>query len=75
ATVDIRYPINQFEIQGSDGLYTAGIMWSSSLKNNGIQRVFVNPYGDFSTKMYAGPAIDKVITLDEFTIHQMRYYF
>lgn len=75
AVVDIKYPVNQFEMQGADGLYTAGIMWSSSLKNNGLQRTFVNPYGDSSTKMYAGPAIDKVINLEKFTIHQMRYYF
>lgn len=73
--IDIRYPINNFEIQGADGLYTSGISWSSSLKNNGIQRVFINPYGDSSTKMYAGPAIDRTITAEKFTIHQMRYYF
>lgn len=75
SSVDFDYPINKFEIQGKDNEYTSGIIWSSSLKNNGISNLLVKPYSDNSTKLYAGPAINKSVTLDPFSIHQFRYYF
>ncbi|HGN2081000.1 TPA: hypothetical protein ACKRYD_002847 [Providencia stuartii] len=73
--VNFNYPINKFEIQGRDNAYTAGIIWSSSLDNNGKSHLAVKPYGDYSTKFYAGPAVNELITLKPFSIHQFRYYF
>ncbi|CAB5645793.1 hypothetical protein AB6H26_14710 [Providencia hangzhouensis] len=75
SSVDFDYPINKFEIQGRDNAYTAGIIWSSSLDNNGVSNLLVKPYGDSSTKLYSGPAINKLVTLKPFSIHQFRYYF
>lgn len=75
SSVTFEYPINKFEIQGRDNAYTAGIIWSSSLKNNSISNLLVKPYSDNSTKLYSGPAINKTMTLEPFSIHQLRYYF
>ncbi|WP_435781819.1 hypothetical protein [Providencia hangzhouensis] len=73
--VNFSYPINKFEIQGKDGAYTSGIIWSSSLNNNGVSNLLIKPYADSSTKLYAGPSLNTVITLEAFSIHQLRYYF
>ncbi|CAB5642857.1 hypothetical protein [Providencia rettgeri] len=73
--IEFNYPINSFEMQSSDNLYTTGIAWSASLKNTDVSNVLIKPYADRSTKLYAGPSTGKVINLQKFTIHQMRYHF
>lgn len=73
--IEFQYPVNSYEMQSSDNLYTAGIVWGVSLKNTDVSNVLIKPYTDSSTKFYAGPSTGKVINLEKFTIHQMRYYF
>lgn len=75
SNIPITYPATSYEIQSKDNLYTAGIVWSTSLKNVDSSRVAIKPYPtDSSTKLYAGLSTGRVITLDSFTVHQMRYY-
>ncbi|MBG5927894.1 MULTISPECIES: hypothetical protein [Providencia] len=76
SNIQIEYPINNYEIQSADDFYTAGIVWSTSLKNVDSSRVAIKPYPtDSSTKLYAGLSTGKTITLEKFTCHQLRYYY
>ncbi|CAB5681844.1 Uncharacterised protein [Providencia rettgeri] len=76
SNIIIDYPINSYEIQSLDDLYTAGILWSTSLENVDSSRVAIKPYvNDSSTKLYAGLSTGKTIELKKFSIHQFRYYY
>ncbi|MEX0397290.1 hypothetical protein KDV94_15555 [Providencia rettgeri] len=75
SSVTFNYAINKFEIQGKDNAFTTGLVWSSSLNNNKISNLLVKPYGDNSTKLYAGPVVSEALLLKPFSIHQFRYYF
>ncbi|MDI9092597.1 MULTISPECIES: hypothetical protein [Providencia] len=76
SNVTIDYPATSYEIQSGDGLFTAGIVWGTSLKNVDSSRVAIKPYPtDSSTKLYAGLSTGKTITLEKFTCHQLRYYY
>lgn len=75
SSVTFNYAINKFEIQGKDNAFTTGLVWSSSLNNNKISNLLVKPYGDNSTKLYAGPVVSETLLLKPFSIHQFRYYF